>query len=446
MLETIKTAEPPRDAEIERGLARFIPHPDRGTVLAEVHARPFRPVTVPARLLHFAFATDSAGAERDRAALVRFCSERGAAPPLSGAKQHVAVLGDTSLRWEQHGEFTTYTWDVSREAASAQGPFAPSSAALAHPMAQLPQPGPHLVSIDLHILPEAAAGDPTRPFDLSSLCHSLIDDAGATLATDLKPGADGFVRFLVSMRHDDPARTGALAQRILELETYRTLALLGLPEAQRLGPAVRAIEKELAAITAEMTRSVGLEANRTLLDLLTGIAAKLEADAASSLFRFGATTAYNDIMRARLQVLGEQEIEGRSSLDEFLSGRHGPAMRFCASIVDRQANLSRKLARAVQLLRSRVEVEIEQQNSELLTAMNERTQLQLRLQQTVEGFSVVAISYYLIGLVAYIAKAAADVGWTGAPGVITAIMVPIVLASVWFVVRGARKALKLPGD
>ncbi len=413
----------------------FEPHKHRGLILGEVHARPFRGVGVPARLLHFAFVTDHAGAERDRVALITFCEERGVAAPSTTAKQHVARLGDAVLRWEQHGEFTTYTWDVE---VNEIGLFTPGGGLLAHPMGLLPQPGPHLCSVDLQILPEMAVADPLRSFDAASLCHSRIDDGGATLSTDLKPGVDGFVRYLVVTTSDDKARIGAVAQQILELETYRSLALLGLPEAQRLGPQVRRIEDDLAHITDSMRESQGLDANNKLLDQLTQLAARLEADAAASLFRFGASGAYDDIMRARLRAIGEEVIPGRSTLEEFLTRRHVPAMRTCTAIVDRQANLSRKLARATQLLRTRVEVEIEQQNRDLLTAMNERTRLQLRLQQTVEGLSIVAISYYLVGLFSYVAKAAYELGWIKNATVATAISVPIALLVLAFMVRRLR--------
>ena len=415
----------------------FVPHPHRGLVLGEVHARPFRAVKRPARLLHFAFVTDHAEAERDRAALTRFCEERGVAPPSPATKQHVVTLSDATLRWEQHGEFTTYTWDVE---IGDIGVFSPTAFTLAHPMTFVPQPGPHLCSVDLQILPKEMVDDPTRYFDATSLCHAKVDAGGATVSTDLKPGADGFIRYLVVTEFDDPARIGGLAQHILELEIYRTLALLGLPEAQRLGPAVRGIESQLVTITSEMTRSEGLETNHRLLDQLTMLAAQLEADAASSLYRFGATTAYNEIMRSRLKALGEEPMPGRVTLEDFLGRRHDPAMRTCQAIVERQANLSRKLARATQLLRSRVEVEIEQQNRDLLAAMNERTRIQLRLQQTVEGLSVVAITYYLVGLISYLSKAAFDLGWLANQYVMTAASVPIALLAVWFVVRRLRTA------
>ncbi len=230
-----------------------------------------------------------------------------------------------------------------------------------------------------------------------------------------------------------------MAQQILELETYRSLALLGLPEAQRLGPQVRRIEDDLARITAGMRESKGLADNNQLLDQLSHLAARLEADAAASLFRFGASGAYDNIMMARLRAVSEVLIPGRSTLEEFLTRRHVPAMRTCQAIVDRQESLSRKLARATQLLRTRVEVEIEQQNRDLLDSMNNRTQMQLRLQQAVEGLSIVAISYYLVGLFSYIAKAAEEQGLIAHAYVATAIFVPIAIGFVGFVVWRFRR-------
>jgi uncharacterized membrane-anchored protein len=418
-------------------LLSFHPHPHRGMILGEVHARPFRPVRAPARLLHFAFAIESPqAAESDRNALIRFCEERGVTPPRSGAKQHVAKMADDTLAWEQHGEFCTYTWEIQSKSTT---PFQPSPSQLAHPMALLPQPGPHLASVDLHLLPSRAESQAAEYFDKASLSGAGVDDGGATLSTDFKPGADGFVRFLLELGVDDPDRIGALAQQTLELETYRTLSLLGLPEAQRLSPRVRGIEAALVDITARMAQSSGLEANQKLLDELTDLAARLEADAAASLYRFGASAAYDGILAARLKALGEDSMPGRPSIEEFLSRRHGPAMRTCQATVERQANLSRKLARATQLLRSRVEIEIEQQNRDLLTAMNDRTDLQLRLQQTVEGLSVVAISYYLVGLLSYFAKAAYNVGWIRNAEMATALGVPFIIGLVWYMIRNLRK-------
>jgi uncharacterized membrane-anchored protein len=420
--------------------AQLHAHPLRAVILGEVHARPFTPIETPSRLLHFAFETTGEPAEADRAALAAFCSERGLLAPRPADKHHRVGFGGVTLRWEQHSEFTTYTWELPSEpAAGDAAPFHPPAAALASPMRLIPQPGPLLVAIDLHLVAGGNdSGVPERLFDRASLAVAENSDGAALFATDFQADPAGFVRILVADRGLGADRGGALVQRVLELETYRTLALLGLPEAQGLAPAVRRIENGLAELTEQMRESQGLTANHRLLDELTALAAELEAGAAASQFRFGASRAYYDIVQLRLQTIGERKVGGLPTWSSFLARRMAPAMRTCATLEERQASLSHKLARAANLLRTRVDVELEQQNRDLLTSMNERTRLQLRLQATVEGLSVAAISYYVVGLLGYLVKAAHEAGAPLDPGLATAVMVPIVVLLIWWIVRRIR--------
>jgi uncharacterized membrane-anchored protein len=420
--------------------ARLVPHPQRAAVLSEVHARPFTAIEVPRRVLHFAFDTPPERAEADRAALTDFCTGRALVPPKAGDKHFRAVLSGTVLRWEQHSEFTTYTWEFPSGEGAAPAPFHPPAVAIASPMGLVPQPGPVLVAVDLHLIADGGAAiAPERLFDRASLAMFQSGDGAAQVASDFQGDPAGFVRVLVIDRGLGPERAGALAQRVLEVETYRTLALLGLPEAQRLAPSVNHIERRLAEVTEAMRRSEGLSANHKLLDNLTGLAAELEAGAAASLFRFGASRAYSEIVQLRLQTVGERPVGGYPTWSSFLARRMAPAMRTCTTMAERQADLSTKLARAANLLRTRVDVEVEQQNRALLRSMNERTRLQLRLQATVEGLSVAAISYYVVSLFAYLIKAGHEAGLPIDPALATAAFVPIAVLSVWWVVRRIRR-------
>lgn len=415
----------------------LLPHPERGAILSEVHARPFAPVETPRRLLHFAFLTDAVQAAADREALMRFCTERGAPPPVDGAKHHRVRLGEGSLRWEQHSEFTTYSWEL---ASSVTAPFQPATSVLAHGMAALPQPGPHLVSVDLHLLPGGEGAGLDTIFDAASLAACIADNGDAVAATDFRAGADGFVRILLLDRALTPSRAGALTQRLLEIETYRTLALLGLPESWRIGPSVRRTEETLVRIASTMTATNGLAADNALLDEMTALAARLESEAASSNYRFGASRAYDTIVQQRLLAIGEQPYAGWPTISAFLARRMAPAMRTCQMLQERQADLATRLARSANLLRTRVDVALEQQNRDLLGAMNERARMQLRLQQTVEGLSVAAIAYYVVSLFGYIAKGAKDAGWLRLdPGVATALFVPVAVLGVWAAVRRIRR-------
>ncbi|MBI2712964.1 MAG: DUF3422 domain-containing protein [Rhizobiales bacterium] len=418
--------------------ARLAPHPLRAAVLGEVHARPFTPVESPRRILHFAFDTAGEATQADRAALADFCARRQLEPLKPTAKQHRVTLGGTALRWEQHSEFTTYTWELPSE---REPPFHPAASTLAAPMASLPQPGPLLVALDLHLMVDNNQKKIAveHLFDRASLAVAENSDGAALFATDFQADPSGFVRILLLDRGLGLERAGALVQRIVELETYRTLALLGLPEAQRLSPSIGRIEQRLVEVTEEMRRTDKLVDNHRLLDELTELAGELEAGAAASLFRFGASRAYNEIVQMRLQTIGERKVEGFPTWSSFLARRMAPAMRTCVTTEERQTQLSEKLARAANLLRTRVDVELEQQNRDLLKSMNERTRLQLRLQTTVEGLSVAAVSYYVVGLFGYLVKGLHDKGVPVDVSLATALFVPVAVLAIWFVVRRIRR-------
>jgi uncharacterized membrane-anchored protein len=130
-----------------------------------------------------------------------------------------------------------------------------------------------------------------------------------------------------------------------------------------------------------------------------------EAEAAIAGYRFAASAAYDDIVRQRLDVIGENH-SAAGQRWRTSRRRLNPAMRTCQTLNTRMQDLNRKLTRAANLLRTRIDVEIEQQNRDLLAAMSERARMQLRLQQTVEGLSVAAISYYVASLLHYVFESA----------------------------------------
>jgi uncharacterized membrane-anchored protein len=422
----------------------FKEHGLRARVLAEVHARPFEPMAGCKRMLHFAFMTDHDEGEKAQAALERFCLERAAPLPLPGVKHHRVELAPALLRWERHGEFVTYTWEFPQEISAGPSDaekvaFRPDAGELSRVMRMLPQPGPLLVAVDLDVLPQTSVGDSWRHlFGPSELAASEVLNGAALVATDFHADVFGFVRILVLDRSLSEIEAGALTQRLLELETYRTLALLGLPYAQDLGPTIGRIEAELPDLLSQMRDSAGLEASRALLNRLNGLAADLETGAARTFYRFGATTAYYDVMRVRLEAIHERALPDAPTLGAFLGRRLTPAIRTCAAAEARQDNLSQKLVRAAQLLRTRVEVELESQNQDVLRSMNERVRMQLRLQQTVEGLSVAAITYYIASIAHLILEGVHKQAEALDPTLATAVLVPFILAFVWWNVRRLR--------
>jgi uncharacterized membrane-anchored protein len=420
-----------RDNGIESAAFALSPHAERDAVLNELHARPFEAITSPCRAIRFAFLTDAAQMSANADALTRYCAAHGLADLSSAAKHRRIAFPGVVLRWEQHSEFTTYTWLLDDAAATDDSTL---PAVIASAMTGIGQPGAHLVSIDLRVN-SGDTPDLAQLFDPASLAASEVLGGHATIATDFQVDGNGFVRFLVHNHGLTPVEAGGLVLRILEIETYRCFALLGLPQAHRITPVIRRAEDRLTNIMTVMTNGgSGLETNRELLDEITSLAARVEADAAIAGYRFAASAAYDDIVRQRLEVIGEKAFNGWPTLAEFLGRRLNPAMRTCQTLNTRMHDLNKKLTRAANLLRTRIDVEIEQQNRDLLAAMSERARMQLRLQQTVEGLSVAAISYYVASLLHYVFESAEHylpIDATVATGISIPFVVAVLATLLW---------------
>ncbi|MBB4000661.1 DUF3422 family protein [Aureimonas pseudogalii] len=419
----------------EQRFPAFKPDPRRALALGELHARPFPRIIAPRQVIALAFTMTDDG-ERDFETLSALSTRCGIAPPAFGARAHVFAFGQGTLRWERHSEFSTYLFE-----GPAPGHIAQTGSG--HPFgADFAAPGPLIAGVHLEIWSaetETGIGNGSTGaanFEEASLCHSTMEGGLAEALTDFRQDGDGLTHILVLDRGLAPHRAGALVLRLVEIEIYRTLALLGLPLAQETAPRLRRLEAKLADITREMDR--GSEDSRSLLHEITAAAAEVEAGVAAVLYRFGASRAYDEIVRERLLAVGDTAMAGRESWSAFLKRRMAPAMRTCRSVEQRQANLSEKLARAANLLRTRIDVELEHQNRDLLHQMNRRAQLQLRLQQTVEGLSVAAIAYYVVGLFGYLAKGAFHEGGLVDPSLLVASFVPIAVAGVWLTVRRIR--------
>jgi uncharacterized membrane-anchored protein len=400
-------------------------------MLAELHARPFPALSVPHRVLRLAFAVGPGDVAASAAAFRAFAVEMGIDAPPEQFKHHRTRLGQTGLAFEAHTEFVTLTIDRSIE------DDAPASVVFSDILKRLPALPRLLVAVDL-----LARTGLERPRPAHALAASAIDGGRAHVATDFRPDADGFVRIALDLQPGlDERRIGTLIQSVIEIEMYRSFALLGLPEAQKRAPLVGRIERDLTVLSKEMTQAKTLQANEALLNRLTDFAASLEADAAESAFRFRASQAYERLVEERLAAFGETPRDSvLPTLGTFLRRRFSPAMRTCESLVERQSELAVKLQRTADLLRTRVDVDMERQNGAVLEAMNERTRLQLRLQQTVEGLSIAAISYYIVGLFGYAIRGVIEAGQLPITQTMAmALSVPPIVAFVALFMRRVRQ-------
>ncbi|MCW9034997.1 MAG: DUF3422 domain-containing protein [Rhodospirillales bacterium] len=422
-------------------------HPLRGQLNYELHARPFETMQSPERVSHIALLSGEARGDTDRESLVKLCEHFNAALPPTDAKNYIVDLSGAErtrlrVRWERHTEFCTYTF-------FKQGKF---GTPFQDPVINL-LPASWMEGLKgelfaaVHLVLEPKDKDKRRPEELPLLfegnsivgCH--VAGGRAIAYSDLKLHDDGFGRILVRDQGLSARQAGRLVQRLLEIETYRNLALAALPLARDSSPRINAAERKLAQVAQRMSNPGDEESDADLLQSLSNLAANVEEIVASSSYRYRAAHAYYQIVIRRLNELRQERIEGLQTFSEFLDRRLAPAMATCEATEQRQEALSKRASRVTSLLRARVDVELEEQNRSVLESMNRRAKLQLRLQETVEGLSVVAISYYLVGLVGYAINGLKSAGLPLDKDIATAISVPVVLLAVWLGLKRMKKSL-----
>ncbi len=421
---------------------RLRPHPMRDILANEVHARPVTPAFAPERISHLALLTSETGATHDHEHLVRLCQRYGVTPPLSDLNHFSGDFGSFRVKWERHTEFTTFTFLL---AAPFDDPFSePAISRVAQDWLE-EMPGALLVAVHVALMPRETAPPAEailgRHLVANSLVSSRIAGGAATVYTDYRIHFDGFERILIHDHMLGNQQAGRLVQRLLEIETYRMMALLALPLARKAAPEIARIERELAAAMASMAAPDSAKDDRALLDDLVRLAADIERLATASSYRFGAARAYSALVDRRIGELREERVAGLQTIAEFMERRLRPAMQTCQSVAERQEDLAQRVARGSQLLRTRVDVALEEQNRDLLRSMDRRAQVQLLLEETVEGLSVVAITYYLLGLLSYALSAAKALHLPINPELVSGFALPFALAAVWWAVRHIRRRL-----
>jgi uncharacterized membrane-anchored protein len=420
-------------------------HAERERLFNELHTRPFPVLEQGARISQLALLHGGRGADAEFRHIEALCAHHAILPPAPGASCYYQNFGGFELRWERHTEFSTYTF-IHR--AEGPAPFARTALSLLPPewLAQLPGEVISGLHIEIHALPAPApTADALRPhFEGQRLISSWVIDKKARLWTAYRIHDDGLGRVLVLNRELNPCQLGRLVRRLLELETYRMMVLLAFPMARAIAPSIAEMDRRLATINEQINAIRGLDDERRLLGELSGLAARIEHLRSDTNFRFSAARAYYELVLARLEELREQEEPGLQTFNEFLPRRLTPAFRTCEAVAGRLDDLSKRIDRASELLRTRVELTLEAQNQDLLQSMNQRSQMQLQLQQAVEGLSVVAISYYLVGLVKYMAGSLHEMGVLAHPELVVGLAVPVCVFAVWRGVQRLRRGLHMP--
>jgi len=415
----------------------------------EIHARPTARIRLPALVVYVAVLNEGISREQESEHLRRLPGqEHLKAEQLTGNFLRLRFATHT-VKWERHTEFTRYSIVQHLPEHAYLGASRPEllSELVVSPEWLAGIPGRTISAIKLVM----THGDLSTPEETMALARhwfgdapvvaSVVGNTGHSWAvTDFMVGPSGFERILVlTPSNTSPTRAGRLSQRLLEIETYRLMALRGLPVSKQLSPVLAQAETQLLDITAQLERKKA--SARELLEQLVGLATRIERATAEHAYRFSATQAYASLVQQRLTELRERPLSGTQTIGEFLQRRLSPAMATVVASSQRLGSLAERISRASALLRTRVDIATEEQNHQLLEKLTRGQELQLRLQITVEGLSIAAISYYVIGLLLYLAKALYGLGLPLHPEIVVGAAVPVVLWAVWRTTRRIHKAL-----
>lgn len=422
----------------------------RDIVHNEVHARPTLAVPLPALVVYVALLNDDVTRWQE-------CQHLRLLPGLDEldverlAGNFVRFeLEGFSVTWERHTEFTRYSIVQPLADSVCLGASDPNlMSALRLPPEWLRSlPGQTIAAMKLAVL----HGDLANPlqcleqsrawFGEHPLLASVMGAAGhSVVVTDLMLRPSGFEHLLVIAppgTHSD--RAGRVTQRVLELETYRILSLRGLSAAKRLWPMLSDADRTLADVMARLENK--LASDQDLLDTIISLAARVERATTEHAYHFAATQAYHALVLQRSAELREQAIPGTQTLGNFMQRRLAPAIATVVATEQRLASLSERVSRASALLRTRVDIATETQNQTLLEKLTRGQALQLRLQTTVEGLSIAAISYYVVSLLFYAAKSLEAAGVAIHPELAAGASIPVVLGVVWGITRRIHRKLR----
>ena len=419
-------------------------HQLRKALNDELHGRPGLPVRAPACVTHLVFVMGEGDAD-PLAHVKTLCDALGVKPPVEGAPHHSVEIAGGQIKYERHGEF--YRISV----ITGEGPRKAEAVAIL-PLGWVDGlPGQRLVGIHTRILaadePEPDIAALIQEFGHADLAGSKVSTGLATVWTDFRIGADGYTRMLVHDQGLSPLRLGRVIRRMHEIETYRMMALLALPLARQVQGELAGLERAVSKVTADMLSARESHEDAELLNQLSRIARDVEEMSSRTSYRFAAARAYAALVDKRIAELGETRVMSFQRIGVFLDRRFGPAMATCTAVADRLSRLAERSERASNLLRTRVDIALESQNQKLLSSMDQRARQQLRLQETVEGLSVVAISYYLIGIVEKLIEGLGAYAQGIDTRLVSLVSIPVVVVAVWFGVKRLRhRILRSTGE
>lgn len=424
-------------------------HPLRRVLSDELHARKFNNFTGTGRFIRFIYFTQ--GDDRTLLADINKLLKSLKLREMAQDEKFIRLdAAQFAVRVERHTEFMSLSL-IDVDGSPKTGVTAAHFDEAAYPhlpfdkIKQISHPLFHAIWLEICKIPKKRPSYDQMEEVLAgrSVAGDVISSGGGMLYASFDIDHKGYSRMAIMNDAIADYRMGRVIQRVIEMETYRLMALLSLPKVKYHAPSLDKVEASLREATANLAQvykgghQTVVEADK-LLSQLTALAADTEEIYSQTSYRFAASLAYQDIVSARIASLKSSRLDGFQSIGGFLDKRMMPAIQSVQAFSLRMEQLSVRIARAGQLQRSQTELALQKQNRDLLTSMDQRTSAQLRLQQTVEGLSIAALTYYGVGLVGYVADGA-DFGLE--TKIIKAVAVPVIASIAFLMIRRVRHVL-----
>ncbi len=407
----------------------WIFHPARDAMIAEAHARPSQNIAGPAQVLHLAFRANDEVYQQ-------FFEQLAPQAGVANTRHASNTIEQVRIKLERHTEFMSCTLFQDNIPAAKRRNLV-ELVSRTFPMERVEV----LVLLKLELVKSANDLLKVLPFEKRIYGGRLR--SGIDVRSSFTPDEEGFIQFVLHGKGQTSDELGRRLQRLIEMETYRTMALLALPRARQVSSELTQIESELEDLTILLRGSSDSpqQDDEALFEQLSSLSERTNIIATNTRYRFSASRAYSTLFQQRVESLEEEKVGDLQTMSGFLRSRLEPAMATVESTAKRQQTLNDDLSRALVLLRTRIELNLNKGNQALLQSMDRRHHQQLKISQTVEGLSIVAITYYAMGLLSYLLKAVAKQSWMPLSAtMLTAISVPFVLLIVWRTLHRLRMA------